>query len=116
MFYSKKLIDSIFDDAFTLMSSCSAGRLPYQTKTEADRHVIEVPLPGTKKERIDVETKDKVLTVSVRNEDGEVVRSSKFVLPPSTEASQVRASYEDGLLVINVYRKEAPQATKILIT
>lgn len=89
--------------------------LAYQIKREKDRSIIEIGLPGVPREHIDVETKNGLITITVLNNNQEKTRSQRFDLPAGTDPSQVRASYENGLLQVSVYKKEAPLATKIAI-
>lgn len=87
------------------------SRLPYEITRDNDKSTIKIYLAGIAREDIDIEVKEKVLKVSIK---GTQV-SQLFPLPSTIEVSQIRAKYENGLLSISVYNKEAPLATKIPI-
>lgn len=92
---------------------------------------VELDLPGIKKEDIDVDVKDNVVTISgerktkkeVKEEDYYKVESSygkferSFTLPENVDVENIHAESQDGVLevVIPKLKKEEKKAKKIEI-
>ena len=88
--------------------------------------LIHCELPGLKKEDVKIELLDKVLTISgernyehkeknqenkytrVERSYGKFVRS--FSLPPNIDNDKIQAKMQDGVLEINVAKKEQPKS------
>ncbi len=90
---------------------------------------LKVEVPGVKQEDINISLEDSTLTVkgerkheSEVNEDGytRIERSygtfqRSVVLPPTVDANRVKATYKDGVLEIQLPKKEEarPKAIKV---
>jgi HSP20 family protein len=99
----------------------------YQT----DNHevVIKAELPETKREDISVTFENNVLTLTgERKLDQDVKRESfqrierrygsfsrSFTLPSTVDASQIGASYKDGVLTIRLPQREEARAKQIAV-
>lgn len=93
-------------------------------------YTISVDVPGLKKEEIDIEVKDNHLTVSgerkfeEKTEKNNVVRTEKrygkfsrvFTIPQNVNADAITASFENGVLVLNLPKEEKTQTKKISIS
>jgi len=125
-------VDSIFDQFFGRgeddeTSAVWAPRTDLSETDEAFR--IRLDVPGMKKEDITVNLQNNTLTVSgerssERTEEGEeYVRVERafgnfhrtFTLPDAVDQENVEASYEDGVLTINVPKTEASTRRQIEI-
>ena len=85
-----------------------------------DRYVVTVELPGSKKDDITVEMKDQVLTIrgEKRNEREEKKEQNRwiersygsfsrsFTRPPNAVADRVKASFDQGVLTVEVPKAE----------
>jgi len=91
--------------------------------------VVKVELPGLKKEDINLSLHDGVLSVSgerkAENErkEGETFRSERYfgrfqrsvTLPASVNAGEVKASYKDGVLTIDLPKAEEAKPRQIAV-
>ncbi len=113
------IFESFFNDAF--VSDRLVSRVPAVNISETpEKFHIELAAPGLNKQDFKISTERGVLTVAVeqRNEQTEnnkkynkrefsyssFVRS--FTLPESADDSQIDAVYNDGVLKIDVAKKE----------
>jgi len=95
------------------------------TREAEDAYYVELDLPGIKKEDIDVDVKDNVITISgerkiekeVDEEDYYSVESHfgrferSFTLPENVNVGKIHAQSEDGVLEV-VIPKEVKKETK----
>jgi len=98
-------------------------------ETENLEVVIKAELPDMKKEDIQVTFEDGVLTLSgERKREESVARgqfqrverrqgsfSRSFTLPESVDASQIAASYKDGVLTVRLPRREESKPKQITV-
>jgi HSP20 family molecular chaperone IbpA len=91
-----------------------------------DHYEVEIDLPGFKKDQITLELNDGYLTVTAskgldkdeKKEDGTYIRqeryagsmSRSFYVGDSVTETDVKASYESGVLHIRIPKKEAQKA------
>ena len=108
-----------------------ASHLPFANlaKKEDSTFHIEVDLPGSKKEDIDIKVEDDVLIVSaVRQYKNELTRDDyyicessfgkmerRFALPENIDTSKIEASYENGRLEIELHKTEKAKPKSIEI-
>ncbi len=137
-------IASIFDDFMSrdLMDwsdknfSAIGSSLPSANLKETDNKIeVELAAPGMKKNDFNVEIENHMLTISSeKKEEKEEKRkkdnyyrkefnyqsfSRSFSLPDYADENSVKANYKDGILHIDIAKKEAPQksaAKKIAIS
>lgn len=83
---------------------------------------VEMLMPGADKNKIDIFIQDNMLNIAYKNEDSNEVKdknylrqewsynefSKKFELPENVDASQIDASYDNGILNITLLKKELP--------
>lgn len=114
-------------DDESLMSGTWAP--PVDVVEEKDAIVVSAELPGMKKEDIDIQFENGVLTLrgqrTITNESnektfhrvervyGNFVRS--FTLPRSVDAEKINATYQDGVLEIRVPKREEAKPRQISI-
>lgn len=72
-------------------------------KNDKDEAVVEIDLPGYKKEEISVKVEGKYLVTSVDGKRGK--KSIKRLLTDSADVSKISAKFEDGILTIIVPTK-----------
>lgn len=121
------LIDQFFNNDFFDWSSRNFSvtntTLPaVNIKEDNDKFQVEVAAPGLKKEDFKVEVNHNVLSISSEKkeektegqEGGTYTRREfsyqsfvrSFSLPESVDADKIEASYNDGVLVLNIPKKE----------
>lgn len=90
-------------------TNCSSisSRVIKNDKSEA---VVEVDLPGYKKEEVSVKVEGKYLVTSVDGKRGK--KSIKRLLTDSADVDKISAKFEDGILTITVPTK-SPVEIKI---
>jgi HSP20 family protein len=95
-----------------------------------DSLVVQVELPGMKKEEISIALHEGVLTVSGErklqreHKEGEAFRSERYfgkfqrsvTLPVAVDAGKVKASYKDGILSIDLPKAEEAKPKQIAIS
>lgn len=113
------LFESIFNDSF--FSDRMISRVPAVNVCETtDHYQIEMAAPGLKKEDFKINLDRNLLSVSVEQQKqteqtdkqynkrefsyNSFVRS--FALPESADDANIEAKYVDGILTINVAKKE----------
>lgn len=97
---------------------------------EKDDLVVNLELPGLKKEDIQISLQDGVLSVSgerkhdAENKDGKTFRSERYfgkfqrsvTLPTLVDGSKVKAAYKDGILSITLPKAEGAKSRQIEVT
>ena len=108
-----------------------ASHLPFANlaKKGNDTFKIEIDLPGVRKEDIDFQVEENILTIkAVRKMKNEVKKedyylcesnfgmiSRSFVLPEGIDTSKVDAHYEDGRLYVTLEKEESRKAKSIAV-
>jgi len=113
------VFDSIFNDTF--FSDRMVTRVPATNISEStDHYHVELAAPGLKKEDFKLKLEGDVLSISVAqlNQDDAQDRTyakreysyssfvRSFTLPDSANADQIEAKYQDGVLCINIPKRE----------
>ncbi len=123
--------DDFFPNAFTGSSMGSAGRMPAVDvrETETEFQFI-ADLPGIDKDNLEVSLINDVLSLTVRSEnekteefDGRIIRQERyrgsfnrsFKLNESVDEEKIQANYKNGVLSIQVPKKEPAQLKKIKV-
>lgn len=119
------VIDSIFNDTF--FSDRMTTRVPAANISESEDHFhVELAAPGLKKEDFKLNLERNVLNISVEQRSEQEnnqknyskreysysswVRS--FTLPDSANAEQINAAYTDGVLKIDIAKREEAKAVR----
>lgn len=111
------VIDEMFKDlfgtSFDRYFSTSSSVVGTSVRKDGDKTVIEVEMPGAKREDVDLSLADSILTVSWKCRGTEKVR--EFRVSRDLDASRIKAKVEHGLLTVELHREEqkAPKAAKI---
>jgi HSP20 family protein len=94
-----------------------------------DQFIIKANLPGFKKEDIRISVQDNQLTIMAKHEDvkeenigtihrcerysGNLIRS--LYLPDVCDGEKIKAKLEDGILILNIPKKEAKPQKQISV-
>lgn len=113
------VFDSIFDDTF--FKDRMLSRVPAVNISEsADHYHVELAAPGLKKEDFKLNLERNILHISVtKNKEGEQTERNyvkreysyssfvrSFTLPESADENAIQATYNDGVLAINIAKRE----------
>jgi HSP20 family protein len=119
------VFDSIFNDTF--FNERMVTRVPAANISEtADHFHVELAAPGLKKEDFKINLDQNVLSVSVeqQSENGDVQKSyskreysyssfvRSFTLPDSANAENIEAVYTDGVLKIDIAKREEAKSVR----
>lgn len=132
-------LPSVFDDIFRndwLNESNGASNIGMNVpavniRDNEDNFIVELAAPGKKKEDFNIELDNEVLTISseekeksTSEEKGKFTRrefsyrsfTRSFTLPETADNTKINATYENGVLKINIPKREdAKPAPKRLI-
>jgi len=118
--------NSLIDDGFSSPESVRSPRV--DIKEEANRYLIEAELPGLSEKDVKLEVKDGVLVLSAQKDENKEEKdetkwlrqerrafsfSRRFGLPEEADVENIKASFKDGLLSIELPKK--PEAAPRLI-
>ena len=134
----ERVFDDLFQRRFFAPSWMPRFKLPEFTDVstsvdmfeEGDNLVIKAELPGMKKEDINVDLKDDVITISGEKKSEEKTERKDFHrversfgsftrrlrLPVEIKADKVEASFKDGVLEIKMPKSEAAKQNSKKIT
>jgi HSP20 family protein len=119
------VFDSIFNDTF--FNDRMVARVPAVNISETENNYhVELAAPGLKKEDFKLSLERSNLTISVEqtseNQDNQKNYSKReysyssfvrsFTLPESADDSQIDATYTDGVLRINIAKREEAKAVR----
>ena len=128
-----EMLDTFFDNAVS--PSQALQNRSFQPRVDISEHdssfEISVALPGLKKDDVNIELEDNVLTISgereYKNEEGDkdkkyhLVETSygsftrSFTLPRNIDRESISANMEDGILKVNIAKSEEAVSRKIQI-
>ncbi|XVF13983.1 hypothetical protein REPUB_Repub09cG0017200 [Reevesia pubescens] len=123
--------DEIYDPFLTIINKCPILNTPTDWKETPEAHVFISDLPGLKKEEVKVEVDDgRVLKISgEKNVEKDYHKNDKwrrvercrgkfhrsFRLPKNAKTDEVKASMENGVLVVTVPKQEVKKPEKKVI-
>jgi HSP20 family protein len=130
-------MDRLFSDVFgealaPTQEEARAGaqptlHLPVNVRQDDSGYHIEAPVPGFRPEDVEVTFADGLLTINARRreererKEGNYLRREaafgnlwrQVALPGDVQADQIRASFDNGMLTVDVPRARRPQPKKI---
>ncbi len=97
---------------------------------KGDHYIVQVEVPGMRKEDIDLSISENVLTISGEWKRGETSRDEDYVLrerfygsfhreiglPYGVDGSKVKASYDNGVLEVTIPKTAEAKAKKIPVS
>ena len=119
------VFDSIFNDTF--FNDRLTSRVPAANISETEDHFhVELAAPGLKKEDFKLNLERNQLSISVEqssdHEDNQKNYSKReysyssfvrsFTLPETADHAQIEASYTDGILKIDIAKREEAKAVR----
>ena len=129
----RQAMDRLFDDDFRPSRFMSGGfdgpALPLDVTTDADRLTIEAALPGIKPEDVDITVENGTVTISGKTTEERKAEEGSYVLqeirrgsfsrtvslPTGLEADKATATFENGILRLEIPKAEQvkPRTIKI---
>ena len=112
--YFKTTVGDFFESPWQWSTVTNSTKSSDNIKHEKDKTIIEIELPGYKKENIKITTTGKLLEISATGARGD--KSYKYSLTDSADASKISSKFEDAILTVEIQIKEAskPKEIKIL--
>lgn len=117
-------VDDLFESGLGtgFLSNFNTGMtLPaVNIKENKDEYFLEIAVPGMKKSDFDIDVDNKILSISsekseeqvneeenyTRREFGYSSFKRTFTLPETVESDKIKAQYKDGILTINLPKRE----------
>jgi len=135
MFSFRRPLSRVFDDFFLPHTTTEDGSLTWGWNPVVDIYdnedniVIKAELPGVSKKDIDIDIKDRVLTLKgERSADNQVKEDNyyrrertygrferSFTLPANVDPDKIKADYSDGVLKIEVSKPEDQKPKQITV-
>ncbi|PIE70899.1 MAG: heat-shock protein [Deltaproteobacteria bacterium] len=127
-------VNRLFNELFEPVAERDAGTRNWAPVVDifeaADAFVIKADLPGIPKENIDIDVKDRVLTVCGERADETEVKEETyfrkerrvgkfmrtFSLPATVDAENITAEHADGVLTVRIPRKEEVLPKRITVS
>lgn len=118
-----KLFDDIFSNDLDLMFE-RVNTIPAVNIKEREKdYVIEMAVPGFKKDDFEIELDNNVLTISSKKKDEKVEEKANytkrefnycefkrmFTLPETADVEDIKAEYKDGILEVVIAKKPEAQ-------
>ncbi len=126
--FSNNFMDDMFDDMFSMPFGMSRGQNNYQALMNADvqetdnGYLLDLELPGFKKEDLKAELKDGYLTINAshtesnedKNQEGKFIRKERysgqcqrsFYVGEAVTQEDIKAKFENGVLRLEIPKKE----------
>lgn len=135
MFSFRRPLSRVFDDFFLPHTTTEDGSLTWGWNPVVDIYdnedniVIKAELPGVSKKDIEIDIKDRVLTLKgERSADNEVKEDTyyrrertygrferSFTLPANVDPDKIKADYSDGVLKIEVPKPEDQKPKQVTV-
>ena len=135
MFSFRRPLSRVFDDFFLPRTNTEDGTLTWgwnpvvDIYDNEDNFVIKAELPGVSKKDIEIDIKDRVLTLKgERSADNEVKEDNyyrrertygrfekSFTLPANVDPDKIKADYSDGVLKIEVPKPEDQKPKQVTV-
>jgi len=129
-----RVLDTLFEDVwdpfeFTLVKMPTIQYPKLDIKEDEKEYTATLEVPGYKKEDINIEVNDNILTISstskeekeeekegyIHKERFESSFSRSFEVPENVTAEEIGAALNNGLLTLHIPKKELPPPKKIEI-
>jgi HSP20 family protein len=130
----RQAMDRFFDDDFRPFQWLSGGysgpALPLDVTTDADSVTIEAALPGIKPDDVDITVENSTVTISGKTAEERTAEEGSYVLqeirrgnfsrtvalPSGLEPDKARATFENGILRLEIPKAEQLKPRQIKIS
>ena len=117
--YFDQFFNNFFDDDFMMPGYMNGNPFKVDLKESNDAYIIEADLPGVEKGNIDISYDNNYLTISAKRDDTVEENKNNYVrrerrcgelrrsfYVDNVEEDKIDASFENGVLKINLPKKE----------
>lgn len=117
----QNLIDSLNNLNANDKAECVKREYTYSPKADyyevENGFVLEVELPGVKKENLDIQVEKNILTVKASRErkENKVNYERSFRLADEIDTENIQVSLENGILTFNLVKKQQAAARKLTV-
>jgi HSP20 family protein len=128
-------MDRLFSDLFEPADRAQGGGQPMARRLAVDveqtdsGYRITAPIPGFRPEEIDVTVAEGILRISATHREQKEDRNKNFVrreivsgnfvrqlaLPPDADPNGIDASFQDGMLAVELPRMKRPEPTRVQV-
>jgi len=134
MLTMRQAVDRFFDDDFRPFRSLAGGldgpALPLDVTADSDSVTIEAALPGIKPDDVDITVENGTVTISGKTADERTAEEGSYVLqeirrgsfsrtvtlPNGLEPDKARATFENGILHLEIPKAEQLKPRQIKIS
>lgn len=122
-------MDRLFEDSFISRNLTSRGGVSANLYETPDGFILQIPMPGANSDAVEITAQQDTLTLKwetkVQTPQGATVHwngfqsgqyQQAFTLPASINADRAEASYEDGVLTLNLPKAEHVKARTVKVT
>jgi HSP20 family protein len=128
-----RLFSDVFGDSFGRMGGEDLGlatfHLPVDIQETENGYVIKAPVPGFNPEDVEITFSDGVLTINATHKEereepeGQYLRREiaygdyqrRIALPGDVKAEDIRATFDNGVLTVEVPRAPRPEPRRIQV-
>ncbi len=122
-----RLFGEMFENMETFGTEGPTYRLPVDIKETKDEYVIKAPVAGFKPEDVEVTFSDGILNITATHKEEKSQKEGNYLrrevifgnyqrqiaLPPDVQGDAIKASFDNGLLRVDVPRKAKAQPKRI---
>ena len=128
----RRMMDRLIDQGFTGDgdSVTADWALPLDVVEQNDQFIVKASLPGVKMDDIDVTFNNGVLSIKAEIKEDSEHKAEQYHLrerrwgsfsrsismPSTIQADEIKAEYQDGILVLHLPKSEAMKPKRIAIT
>jgi len=120
-FFGNDFLNRFFSDGFFAAKSS----INLDIRDDKDKYVVEAEIPGVQKEQISIDVKDGMLTISANENKEENIekenyiyrerksgRISRCLTLDNIKEDEIKASYKDGVLKIELPKMDPQKSVK----
>lgn len=109
--------DTVFNELFGTSAQKYTDGVKYHTSKNENDYILEVPLPGSSKNDVEVSVEKDILKLSVKKNESRFSKeyNHMWYLAEDHNPEDVRASMENGILTVKVGRVK-PQKKFVNVT
>lgn len=104
------------DPFFEYIFDTASERAPITHYTDGTDKVIEIDVPGSSSEDVEVSTHEGILRLTWSRKGRDQKESRSFTLPKTIDEGAISATVKDGVLTVRLPARAETQARKILVS